>query len=58
MAMRSCIRDATEKLYKKLSKIVAMANPALGKKWLQEVELLHFLVSYTVCTHIGMMFVC
>ena len=58
MAMRSCIRDATEKLYKKLSKIVVVANPTLGKEWLQEVELLHLLISCILCTHIGMMFVC
>ena len=58
MAMRSCIRDATEKLYKKLSKIVAVANPALDQEWLQEVERLHLLISYIVCIHTGMMFVC
>ena len=58
MAMRSCIRDATKKLYKKLSKIIAVANPALGQEWLQEVELLHLLISYIVCSHTGMMLVC
>ena len=58
MAMRSCIRDATEKLYKKLSKIVVVANLALGQEWLQEIELLHLLTSYIMCTHTGMIFVC
>ena len=58
MAMRSCIRDATEKLYKKLSKIVAVANPALGQEWLQEVELLCLLLSYIVCSHTSIMLVC
>ena len=57
MAMRACIRDATEKLYKKLSKIVAVANPALGQEWLQEVELLHLLLSYIDCSHTGIMLV-
>ena len=57
MAMKSYIRDATEKLYKKLSKIVAVANPALGQDWLKEVKFPHLLISYTVCTH-TMMFVC
>lgn len=36
-AMRTATREATDKLYKKLSKIVAVANPALGDEWLQEV---------------------
>jgi hypothetical protein len=36
-AMRTSIRDSTEKYYKKLSKIVAVANPALGRDWLLEV---------------------
>ena len=36
-AMKSSIRDSTDKLYKKLSKIVAVANPNLGADWLQEV---------------------
>ena len=58
MAMRSCMRDATEKLYKKLSKIVAVANPNLGQEWLQEVELLHLLTSYIMCTNTCMIFVC
>ena len=58
MAMRPCIRDAIEKLYKKLSKIDAMANPALGQEWLQEIELLHLLLSYIVCSHTGIMLVC
>ena len=57
MAMKSCIKDATEKVYKKLSKIVAMENPALGQDWLEEVKLPHLLISYIVCTY-TMMFVC
>ena len=57
MAMKSCIRDATEKLYKKLSKIVAVANSALGHDWLKEVKLCHLLISYILWTH-KMMFVC
>jgi len=36
-AMRSSIKDSTERHYKKLSKIVAVANPALGSDWLHEV---------------------
>ena len=36
--MKSSIRDSTDKLYKKLSKIVAVANPKLGADWLQEVQ--------------------
>ena len=36
-AMRSSIKDSTEKLYKKLSKITAVASPALSKEWLLEV---------------------
>ena len=39
MAMRASIKDSTEKLYKKLSKIVSVANPAHGQDWLQEVQL-------------------
>ena len=39
-AMKSSIRDSTDKLYKKLSKIVAVANPNLGVEWLQEVRYL------------------
>ena len=38
--MKSSIRDLTDKLYKKLSKIVAVANPNLGGDWLQEVRYL------------------
>ncbi len=36
-AMRFAIKEATDKFYKKLSKIVPVANPALGKDWLKEV---------------------
>jgi hypothetical protein len=36
-AMRFSIKDSTERLYKKLSKIVSVANPALGSDWLKEV---------------------
>ena len=39
-AMKSSIRDSTDKLYKRLSKIVAVANPNLGVEWLQEVQYL------------------
>ena len=39
-AMKSSIRDSTDKLYKKLLKIVAVANPNLGAEWLQEVQYL------------------
>lgn len=39
-AMRASIKDSTEKLYKKLSKIVAVASPALGPDWLPEVSFL------------------
>ena len=38
--MKSSIKDSTDKLYKKLSKIVAVANPNLGVEWLQEVRYL------------------
>ena len=38
--MKSSIRDSMDKLYKKLSKIVAVANPNLGVDWLQEVQYL------------------
>ena len=38
-AMRASIKDSTKKLYKKLSKIVSVANPAHGQDWLQEVQL-------------------
>jgi len=38
--MRTAIKDATEKYYKKLSKIVSVANPALGRAWLLEVHLI------------------
>ena len=37
-AMRSSIKASTEKLYKKLSKIVAIASPVLGPDWLLEVH--------------------
>ncbi len=37
-AMRCSIKEATEKLYKKLSKIVAVANLGLGRDWLEEVQ--------------------
>lgn len=37
-AMRTSTKDATDKLYKKLSKIVSVANPALGDEWLEEVK--------------------
>ncbi len=40
-AMRCSIKETTEKLYKKLSKIVAVANPALGRDWLEEVQSTH-----------------
>jgi hypothetical protein len=36
-AMRSAIKENTDRFYKKLSKIVPVANPALGKDWLKEV---------------------
>ncbi len=36
-AMRTAIKESTEKLYKKLSKIVAVANLAFGLEFLQEV---------------------
>ncbi len=42
-AMRLAIKDSTEKSYKKLSKIVAVANPALGPEWLAEVHFFHLL---------------
>lgn len=38
VAMRCSIKDATERLYKKLSKLVAVANPALTPEWLVEVS--------------------
>ena len=38
--MKSSMRDSTDKLFKKLSKIVAIANPNLGVEWLQEVQYL------------------
>ncbi len=38
MAMWCSIKETTEKLYKKLTKIVAVANPALGRDWLEEVQ--------------------
>jgi len=50
--MRISTKDATDKLYKKLSKIVSIANPALGDEWLQEVKSLtyalrkHFITLY------------
>jgi hypothetical protein len=37
-AMRTSIKDSTEKLYKKLSKITAMASPNLGPDFLKEVH--------------------
>ena len=40
--MKSSIRDSTDKLYKKLSKIVAVANSNLGAEWLQEVHYFTF----------------
>ncbi len=36
-AMRTSIKDSTDKYYKKLSKIVSVANPSLGSDWLLEV---------------------
>ena len=42
-AMRASIKDFTEKLYKKLSKIVFVANPAHEVEWLQEVQLIPLL---------------
>jgi len=36
--MKTAIRDATEHSKKKLSKIVLVANPALGEEWLQELR--------------------
>jgi len=41
VAMKSSIKDSTKKLYKKLSKIVVVANPSLGQDWLKEVECTH-----------------
>ena len=37
-AMRASMKDSTEKLYRKLSKITAVASPALGTEWLEEVQ--------------------
>ena len=45
-AMRASIKDSTEKLYKKLSKIVSVANPAHGLEWLQEVQLIPLLCTF------------
>jgi len=39
--MRTSINEAIEKYYKKLSKIVLVANPALGRAWLLEVCFKH-----------------
>ena len=39
-ATRASIKDSTEKLYKKMSKIVSVANLAHGVEWLQEVQLI------------------
>jgi hypothetical protein len=36
-AMRNSIKESTKKLYKKLSKIVFIANPALGQDWMEEL---------------------
>jgi hypothetical protein len=36
-AMRSVVKESTGTHYKKLSKIVLVANPALGPDWLKEV---------------------
>ena len=46
VAMRASIKDSTKKLYKKLSKIVSVANPAHGLKWLQEVQLIPLLSTF------------
>lgn len=40
-AMRISVKESTDKLYKKLSKIVSVANPALGSDWLKEVRINH-----------------
>jgi hypothetical protein len=39
IAMKTAAKEATDKLYKKLSKIVVVANPALGAEWLEEIVL-------------------
>lgn len=36
--MRSSIKESTDNYKKKLSKIVSVANPALGPDWLHEVS--------------------
>ena len=45
-AMQTSIKDSIEKLYKKLSKIVSVANPAHGQEWLQEVQLIPLLSTF------------
>ena len=45
-AMRASIKDSTEKLYKKLFKIVSVANPAHGVEWLQEVQFIPLLFMF------------
>jgi hypothetical protein len=50
-AMRSSIKDSTEKLYKKLSKIVSVANPALGRDWLEEVKSFLNIICEGVCCY-------
>jgi len=52
--MRTAIKDATEKYYKKLSKIVFVTNPALGRTWLLEVccdiHCVYYLPQYAITT--------
>jgi len=55
MTMRNTIRDATEYSKKKLSKIVSVANPALGQEWLQEVCRNNHSLRHTLRFHVHMM---
>ena len=54
-AMRASIKDSIEKLYKKLSKIVSMANPTHGLEWLQEVQLIPLLSLFLNISFISFM---
>ena len=46
MVKWASIKDSTEKLYKKLSKIVSVGNLAHGLEWLQEVQLIRLLSTF------------
>ena len=53
-AMHNASKEATDKLYKKLSKIVSVANPSLGDDWLKEVRSMNVSFHFTndVCLNV------